>query len=47
MNFRDSLHHKFRISRAQMNFDAYKIQRNKVNVIVRKAKTSTNTIGTY
>ena len=38
MNSRDLLHRKFRKSRCQTDYDTYRIQRNKVNVIVRKAK---------
>ena len=38
MNYRDLLHRKFWKSRCQTDYDTYRIQRNKVNVIVRKAK---------
>ena len=38
INSRDLLHRKFWKSRCQTDYDTYRIQRNKVNVIVRKAK---------
>ena len=40
MNNRDKLYRKFRKSKSEVDFDTYKKQRNKVNVIVRKAKSS-------
>jgi len=38
MNRRDALHRKFLKSKSVEDFNAFKIQRNKVNVRVRKAK---------
>ena len=38
MNNRDKLYRKFRKSRTESNSKSYKSQRNKVNVLVRKAK---------
>jgi hypothetical protein len=38
MNYRDTLNRKFEKSRNETDFNAYKHQRNKTNVLVRKAK---------
>ena len=43
MNQRDILHRKFLKSRLANDFNAFKIQRNKVNTLVRKAKKQHNT----
>ena len=40
MNDRDKLHRKFRKSRSDLDSQSYKKQRNKVNIMVRKAKSN-------